>query len=437
MQGWEEFRVGGESEAHLLQELQTKGEISKRGKPAKHKLGVNYVGPWETLHDGVSIAVRRHACALRAAGIPVFLQSESYTQSNSGVTAIADYSKLPQEVLGQVSHLMQVEHADTSVVVRHTVPIQSTIESIVVPRGSRFMSASALEIHRARTVLYAAFEENKIPDARVRIINLFGQIWTPSTAAKKWLESCGVGVPIKVIPHPFDDDDPMAKVRPRKRGPVFRFLNVSKWEARKSQHDLIGGFLIAFEPSDAVHLVLKSNPFMVCKDYPADPTESISEWLKIDAVKANGWTQDNVKNSIQVIWNKIVSRETLARMFEESDAYVSCGRSEGFDMPAFDAKLAGRRLVHADNGACWDYRQPSDIVIKHHGFVRFHPWYNFTHATWPNFDAIDVSEALYRAYCSEEPVEPLDRQRFSVAHVGQLMRQACVEIAPELAKVEE
>ena len=437
MVGWEDFRVEGESEAHLLRELHSEGPHAKIGRPAKYKLGVNYVGSWETLHDGVGIAVRRHACALRSAGIPVFLQSESYTQSNMGVTTTVDYSRLPQEILRQVGHMTQAQHADTSVVVRHTVPTQSMLESIAVPRGSRFMSAGALEVHRARTVLYAAFEENKLPNARVRILNLLGAIWTPSQAAKKWLEDSGVGIPIKVIPHPFDEADAMAKVTSRKRGQIFRFLNISKWEPRKAQHDLIGGFLIAFSPEDPTELVLKCNPFMQSADYPKDPEDSIREWLKVDAVKDNGWNGANVTPKLRVIWNKRVPRATLAQMYAESDAYVSCGRSEGFDIPAFDAKLANRRLVHANNGAAWDYRKPSDILIKNHGHARFHPWYNFEVATWPDFDALDVAEALHSAFTTETEVRPLDRKRFSVAHVGELMRGACIEIASELAEVNE
>jgi hypothetical protein len=435
MVGWEDFAVSGESEAHLLRELNTKGTISKPGRDAKHPTGISYVGPWETMHDGVASAVRRHSAALRASGLPVFLQSESHTHANLGVTTTVDYSTLPEAVLDEVGHMTQLDHADTAVVIRHTVPTQQMLEGIVMPSGARFMSAKNIELYRARTVLYAAFEENKIPEQRVNLLNLLGNIWVPSLASKVWLQDSGVQVPIQVIPHPFDERDPMGHIKPKKRGSVFRFLNVSKWEPRKAQHDLIGGFLLAFGPQSPVELVLKCNPYMRCADYPEDANESIREWLKVESVQDNGWEPDNVEKHVRVIWNKIVSRQTLAQMYAESDVYVSCGRSEGFDMPAFDAKLACRRLVHADSGAPYDYRACTDIEISHHRRVKFHPWYQFPEATWPDFDAIDVAEALFAAYNTKTEVQPLDREFFTQAAVGLKMREACIELAPELAEV--
>lgn len=436
---WDTFRVDGESEAHLLRELQTDGPSAKTGRPAKYKLGVNYVGGWETMHDGVATAVRKHACALRGARIPVFLQSESYTHSNFGITTTVERHTLPKPVLDEVGDMAELDHEDTALVIRHTVPTQSTLEGIIYPRGAKFMSSNSLKIHRERSILYAAFEEDIIPKQRVRILNLFGGIWVPSSASKQWLKQSGVTVPIKVIYHPFRENDPVAKIPPKRQGRVYRFLNISKWEPRKAQHDLIGGFLLAFCPEDPVELIMKCNPFMRCADYPSDWRESLKAWLETDEVQSRGWSAQNVLLKVRVFWNKMLSREQMAQMYVESDAYVSCGRSEGFDLPAFDAKLANRRLIHPNNGAAWDYRQSTDVQIKSNGFERFHPWYKFKDATWPDFDANDVATALKSAYEIRDsaPVLGLDRKKFTMQYVGDQMREAAVEVAPELAEVFE
>ena len=82
--GLEEFAVAEGSELSAEQEI-ARGDYWKPGTPAKHKHGIAYKAPWETLYDGVCIAARRHARALRLTGIPVFLMSDSFTHANQGV----------------------------------------------------------------------------------------------------------------------------------------------------------------------------------------------------------------------------------------------------------------------------------------------------------------------------------------------------------------
>lgn len=435
---WDAFRVEDESEAALVQEIVGEDKVDcKKGRAAEHEYGVTYQGPWETYRDGVNIAVRRHAVALQKSGLPVFLQSQSFTHSNMGVTTTVEYHRLPKVILAEVGSMTEPKHGDTSVLIRHTLPSLGILESIAYPKGMHFMTPEGLALHRGRTVLFSAFEENVVSEEKVKCMNLLGQIWVTSTASAQWLVDSGVDrSKVRIIPHPFYGKDPIANIATRPKGPVFRFLHISKWEPRKAQHTLIGGFLTAFRPEQQIELVLKLFPFCRAEDYPEDPMDSIRQWLEDDGVKRQGWSLENVMRKVRILWKKEMDRKQLSRLYAECDAYVSSGRSEGFDLSAFDAKLAGLRVVHADSGGPDDFCTPDDVLIGSSERELFHPWYDFGASTWHAYGVSDMASALFIAYeRRNEPIPSFDRSPFTLTAVGAKMRQACEDLAPELKDV--
>jgi glycosyltransferase involved in cell wall biosynthesis len=436
--GWEDFQVGSEAGvADLVREVGDGSPVVKPGKKADFEYGVTYQGPWETYRDGVNIAVRRHASALHKAGVPVFLRSESFTHFNLGVAATVEYSELPPVVLKEVDHLTEPRHGNTSVHVRHIVPTLSKLESIVFPKAANYLSPEGLATYRGRMVIFSAWEENKIPEEKVRCLNMVGQVWVTSSAAAKWLEDSGVDKDkLRVVPHPFYGKDPVANIGPRPKRDVFRFLNISKWESRKGQHDLIGGFLKGFKPGDNVELVLKLNPFASINGYPDGYEDSVKHWLANEAVKDMGWDGSNVGDSLKILWKADMNRKQLAQLYAACDCYVSAGRSEGFDLPAFDAKLSGIPVVHADSGGPLDFcNTKNDIKIggseKRELFDFF---YEFEGSTWHAYDSSDMKDALLEAYCRrDEELQPFDRSPFTMSAVGTKMRTNCCQLADELS----
>jgi len=433
--GLEEFAVPSGAELSAEQEI-AKGDFWKDGKPAKHKRGIAYKAPWETLNDGVCIAARRHARALRLTGIPVFLMSDSFTHANLGVVSEVEYYSLPERIRAEVGHIVEPEHAESLLLIRHCVPTRGAIESLVYPQVTKFLNQEQLAIVRKATILFSAFEANRVDEDIVNYLNLLGRVWVTCDANKQWLIDSGVEAGrIQVVPHPFYTKDPMAQPVLPGVGRPFRFLNVSKWEPRKAQHDLIGGFLLAFGPGDAVELVLKCSPYARVKDYPADWMESVAQWVEDGRVKQRGWTKRAIHEHVRVLWKVQMEREDLARLYRECDVYVSTGRAEGFDLPAFDAKLSGMRMVYANSGGPEMFHQEgSDVVIETTLCAPFHPMYDACpQATWANFTAGDVAEALVEAYTRRDRVVPaFDRSRYTMKAVGAVMRQSCNELLKEL-----
>lgn len=433
--GIEDFVVNDENESEMDLIRSTQGEpFFKKGKEAPHKDGINYIAQWENYADGIAIAARRHARALRNSGIPLFLQSENYTHTNLGVSTFADHRDIPKIVLKEVEDIIEPKHKNACLLIRHTLPVLHMLESIVFPRATRFIEdKSFLDTLRNRTVLFSAYEEDKIPERRAKLMNMLGQLWTTSQSGRDALVRSGVDeIKVKVVNHPFYGKDPIANVeRSSPAGRPFRFLNISKWESRKAQHELMGAFLDAFTPDDGVELIMKVNSFSTPKGYPKDWEESLDIWTSRMTDK---WTKGLALSKIRLIVDKRLTRRELAELYAQSDVYVSAGRAEGFDLPAFDAKLSGMRLVTADNGGTRDFRTPGDITVEG---VRtaFDVWYGFEEATWCGYLVKDMTAALQRAFSERAESEPLNRDRFTMRYIGQLMREACEEIAPELRGV--
>ena len=433
--GLEEFAVPEGSELSAEQEI-ARGDYWKPGTPAKHKHGIAYKAPWETLYDGVCIAARRHARALRLTGIPVFLMSDSFTHANQGVVTEVEYYSLPEQIRAEVQHLVQPEHGESLLMIRHCVPTRNAIEALVYPQVAKFLNQEQLSIVRRATILFAAFETNRVDEDIARYLNMLGRVWVTCDANKLWLTESGVAPErIQVVPHPFYSKDPMAQPRGPRGDHPFRFLNVSKWEPRKAQHDLIGGFLLAFGPGDNIELVLKCSPYARVEGYPIDWVTSVAVWAEDSRVKQRGWTKDAIHRHLKVLWKVQMTRAELAQLYRECDVYVSTGRAEGFDLPAFDAKLLGMRLVHANSGGPEMFHCHDDILIGPVDVrAPFHPMYDVCpEATWAGFNEIDVGLALGIAYERREyPVSSFDRSRYTMKAVGAVMRQSCNDLMKEL-----
>ncbi|MFA4971462.1 MAG: hypothetical protein WC683_02535 [bacterium] len=433
--GLEEFIIDEQCEGSIEQQLAEHGDMWKEGRAAKHERGIVYKAPWETQHDGVCIAARRHARALRMTGVPVFLQSDSFTHSNLGVVSEVEYFSLPGLVRAEVDGITQVDHGQSLLLIRHCVPTRGALEALVYPPVMRLLNHEQLTVVRKAMILFSAFETDKLDEDAVRYMNMLGRVWVTCDKNKQWLSAAGVDeAHIVVVPHPFYGKDPMAQPRTGKRTGLFRFLNVSKWEPRKAQHDLIGGFLLAFGPADDAELVLKCNPFARVEGYPADWQASIEQWAANEKVSAR-WTKEKIYERVKVLWKAHMTRAELAQLYRECDVYVSTGRAEGFDLPAFDAKLSGMRMIHAASGGPEMFHQPGvDVLIDPTAETQpFHPIYNAApDARWCGFDATHVSHALMAAYaCFRDPIPAFDRSRYTMKAVGAVMRQSCNELLKE------
>lgn len=429
--GFEEFWAPDDSVDALEKEVVRKPPKFSVGKAAQHPYGITYRGPWETMNDGVCIAVRRNACALRRAKLPVFLQSFSHQHWNRGLVESSFYKDLPPSVIEEVDHLTELSHERNVGMIHHFVPSTACLTSQISPGpipGGEGARAAMIK----GTAAYVALEYDKIPAQWIEAFNAFACVIVPCTANAEWLKAAGLGVPVHVVPHPMALRDPMRSVNARYTGGTFRFLHVGKWEPRKNQHAAIGAFLHEFGPDDDVQIILKCNPYWGAKDYPQNVSESVTYWLRDPNVIAKGWSGGRVARHFQVIWNRSLTRDEMVALYASCHAYLQIGRSEGFDLPAFDARVAGLRLVAMAWGGPADFAGSDAVRIGNFSQFSAPPaGYNAPEGTmWPEPALGAIQWAMRGAVMRKDhPALPLDTAPYTIDAIGGKLRSIMEGIA--------
>lgn len=191
-----------------------------------------------------------------------------------------------------------------------------------------------------KLVAYTTWEALTAPPEVLQpLVESFDQVWVPSASTASALATAlprtsAHGEPdiIKVIPHCYDDsvDRPL---RSPLQDPLdvhrFRFYWVGAWSARKNPGGLIRAFALAFPANSRAELVLHS------------PGCSIDTFVA--ALASTGLGQHELPTI--TLSNQHVSESSIATLHREADCFVSAARGEAWNLPAFDALLAGRHVI--------------------------------------------------------------------------------------------
>lgn len=158
----------------------------------------------------------------------------------------------------------------------------------------------------------------------------FDEVWTPSTHSMIALtgghqerEACTY-----VVPHTYDDSAPPVD-RAGGYSDRVRFYWIGAWTARKNPEGVIRAFCHAFGPGDDVELVMHSPG--------TDPTSFVL------ACARTGLEQHQMP---QIHFSgRRVTDQAIASMHADGDVFVSASRGEAWNLPCFDALVAGRHII--------------------------------------------------------------------------------------------
>lgn len=394
----------------------------KEGEKAQHELGVLYQGPWERGGDGFSEHVRRCALALASTGCPVHLRSLRPTTQG----ALPD---IDDDIRNQVGALADANLGRYSAQVQQIVLTKDLIQNLV--RHPRLSDAENKVINHYR-VISTVLERDRVGKAIASALKRVRQVWVACRENIDTFEASGIPRDrLRFVPLPYFDNDPLLTLRGRVRRPgVPRFYHIGKWEPRKAQDQIILAFMLAFKAGQA-HLVMKISSLVTPPgDYPPDPQTAIFVALENDSVKANGWTAKNWKSSIEIISSRL-STEAIRALHRFGDVYVTLSRGEGFDMPAFDARLAGNLLVYTPSGGPQDFASEKDVMVPKSGLVTCHPMYGWEgDACYLDFDVRTAAEAMVKATeASVDPVRLDVPEDYRAENVGRSMLANLGEVA--------
>lgn len=389
-----------------------------RGQP----FAVLYEGEFETPWDGTACAVRGHAKALAASGLPVLLKSRASKVGRDPVHVVG----LPDEVRAQVGDLINTSAESYFPLIRHVVIASGQhLQRILVPRGLSVGGdlEKELEMRHAlqrATIVYSVWERHRIDTDIVRQLNRVAENWVPCEHNRQVLIQSGVDPQkIQVIPHPYDPADQILLLTGRKPVAGKFFYSIGRWEPRKGYHELIGAFLTEFRPDEAASLTIKYSGSGQWPDYPT-PEESLAAWLADDEVIARGWTEDQLNGRLTLMSDRL-PRSRIVRLHYAHNIYVSAGHGEAWCLPAFEAKLAGNGLVHVPWGGTADFASTTDVAVPYE-LGPVHSSYRWeADARWANYEFSALRQALRSAPAPTEYARDPKLEAYSSPAIGELM----------------
>lgn len=197
-------------------------------------------------------------------------------------------------------------------------------------------------------IAYNVWESTRYPDDFFRRLHYFDEVWVPT----KWQFDSLVeqGYPmekIRIVPEGVDVEvfKPINEIPKMDK---FRFLLFGRWDYRKSTTEIIKTFGETFKGNNNVELICSvENP------YPSDGFKTTKE-----RIEHHGTDYENVK------YIDFVSRQDYIKYLQEGHVFLSCARSEGWNLPLNEAMSCGIPSIYSDWGGQLQFAEGKGIPVK-------------------------------------------------------------------------
>ena len=201
-------------------------------------------------------------------------------------------------------------------------------------------------------IAYTVWETTRYPKDFYNILNTFDQVWVPS----KWQRECSIeqGMDpnkVKVVPEAVDGDTfyPDEKVSlPEYEDNRFKFIIFGRWDFRKSTKELIESFLQEFD-----------------KDEPVDLILSIDNLYANDGLKTTEERLEHYKLMDPRIKVKhFPTREEYIKYLQKGHVFLSCARSEGWNLPLIEAMACGTPSIYSECSAQLEFASGKGLPVR-------------------------------------------------------------------------
>jgi glycosyltransferase involved in cell wall biosynthesis len=433
------------------------GVAAAPGMPAMQKAGIILQGHWRQPADGWSRHTREIAKALAKAGVPIHLDSLSVN------TQVMLNDDLPEEAR-DLLYLTRANFDRTQLVIKMGIWTDyDQLKKLLLPRSTMTVEDPDIERMLSRTVLYTVWERDRVLPKDVELLNRLGQVWVTCDTTRQAFEDSGVRTELlRVVPYCYDPDDKVAVIEPVPPGeppkpPVYvpgvssislprsvsgivpkgrRFYSIGRWDPRKNQHRVLGAFLRTFKPTEDATLFLKVSGRHKWSNYPT-VEESIQSWLDNAEVKAQGWTLERFRKRVAIV-DKLLQDSEIVEIHRRNNIYLSLGHGEGWDVPAFEAKLAGNRIIYTNWGGMKEYADLDDIHVDWDYAPVDTDYASWGPVQWVVPDMQEMQAALRAVRPAEMRVQnPEMYSLFSRQTVGLRMRRYLEELFERVAPDEK
>lgn len=202
------------------------------------------------------------------------------------------------------------------------------------------------------SICYSVWESTEYPQWFIDKLRFFDQLWV----ASEWQRAASIaqGIPeefVKVVPEGVDPDvyKPMESSESTKPpygyGDTFDFVHVGQWQPRKSTLEIIQAFLKAFPlkakgyDNSKFRLYLSADTL-----FPSDKYKTTEERLAAYGIE-----------DPRIIVVHFEEREAYIRRLQQAQCFVTCARSEGWNLPLIEAMACGVVSIACDFGGSTEY----------------------------------------------------------------------------------
>jgi autotransporter strand-loop-strand O-heptosyltransferase len=250
-------------------------------------------------------------------------------------------------------------------------------------------------------IAYNVWESTLQPQVFFDKLKEFDELWVPS----KWQRDCTIAQgydpdKIKVVPEGVDVDT----FFPEKVEPLddykdgrFKFILFGRWDYRKSTKEIIETFLKTFSPDEPVDLIVSiDNMWGEEMDGFKTTEERLSNY---------GLTDPRIK----IV--HFPSREDYIKYIKTGHVFVSCARSEGWNLPLIEAMACGTPSIYSNCTAQLEFAEnkglPVEILGRKKASENYYGKYEISETPGdyyePDFD--DLSRVMRYAYENYDSVK--------------------------------
>ena len=200
-------------------------------------------------------------------------------------------------------------------------------------------------------IAYNVWETTQQPEEFFNKLKEFDELWVPS----KWQRDVTIkqGYPedkIKVVPEGVDTNTfyPEETTHELTSDGRFKFFLAGRWDYRKSTKEIIETFLNTFNENDPVDLIVSiDNPF---SGDGLETTENRLEYY--------GLTDPRIK----VV--HFPSRENYIKILKSCNVFLSCARSEGWNLPLIEAMACGIPSIYSNCSGQLEFAKGKGIPVN-------------------------------------------------------------------------